>query len=299
MWRTPVFTAPPVMPQTPPPRCSPASARGDPSSRRCSPPLTDSRPAGTAGRAARSSVPPWCSSTAPPGPPIPIAHRGHGPLLIAAIALALLARLPSHQWDGGWSPASPRPSRLRRRPGAAPWLWGIGVVIAIAVPIAAQLIVRPGRSRGRLALVRPGRGRHRCRLIWRPAAIGAVAGTPPDPAHRLRPGAVGRAGRRAGSGPRCAWRQGAARRSPRRASCCSWSPCCRTPPPLSAAGSAAHASRRHRLRHLRDPGGAGTRDPARGGAPRAVRPHRAAPHADHRGARARRGCTRSRQRHPS
>ena len=39
----------------------------------------------------------------------------------------------------------------------------------------------PGRNRGRLALVRPGRGRHRCRLLA-PGAIGAVAGTPPDPA---------------------------------------------------------------------------------------------------------------------
>ena len=64
---------------------------------------------------------------------------------------------------------------------ATPWLWLIGVAVAIGVPIAAQLIVRPvGFAAGWLSFAPVGVATVAAFLA--PGAIGAVAGTPPDPA---------------------------------------------------------------------------------------------------------------------
>ncbi|HYJ48617.1 MAG TPA: hypothetical protein VEX12_01760, partial [Microbacterium sp.] len=64
---------------------------------------------------------------------------------------------------------------------ATPWLWLIGVAVAIGVPIAAQLIVRPvGIAAGWLSFAPVAVATVAAFLA--PGAIGAVAGTPPDPA---------------------------------------------------------------------------------------------------------------------
>ena len=63
---------------------------------------------------------------------------------------------------------------------ATPWLWLIGVAVAIGVPIAAQLIVRPvGYAAGWLSFAPVGVATVAAFLA--PEAIGAVAGTPPNP----------------------------------------------------------------------------------------------------------------------
>ena len=63
---------------------------------------------------------------------------------------------------------------------ATPWLWLIGVAVAIGVPIAAQLIVRPvGYAAGWLSFAPVGVATIAAFLA--PEAIGAVAGTPPNP----------------------------------------------------------------------------------------------------------------------
>ena len=63
---------------------------------------------------------------------------------------------------------------------ATPWLWLIGVAVAIGVPIAAQLIVRPvGSAAGWLSFAPVGVATIAAFLA--PGAIGAVAGTPPNP----------------------------------------------------------------------------------------------------------------------
>lgn len=64
---------------------------------------------------------------------------------------------------------------------ATPWLWLIGVVVAVAVPIAAQLTARPTGPSAAALVVAPV-GVATIAAFLAPAAIGVVAGTSADPA---------------------------------------------------------------------------------------------------------------------
>ena len=62
----------------------------------------------------------------------------------------------------------------------APWLWAIGIAVAIGVPIAAQLVVKPsGYAAGGLSFASIGIATVAAFLT--PGAIAAVAGTPAQP----------------------------------------------------------------------------------------------------------------------
>ena len=167
---------------------------------------------------------------------------------------------------------------------ATPWLWLIGVVVAVAVPIVAQLIVRPTGAAAGVAHSRPGRCRHHRGASSHPPLSALPPGRPPI---RRRPSCLcsgSRSCRVLAAVVLRAATPRAGRRSRCRGTRCSFSRCCRTRSPPSTAARRRRPFRRRRLGPA-NAGRARSRHRARDRPPRAVRAHRARTHARRRGSR--------------